>query len=417
MTTNSDPMFDSKSCNSTRLVKSAHVSRRDFMRVAGSLAAATAVLPCIATQAQAYSKQDGSSMVPFYIGTYFKNGVGGIYRSALSLADGSMAEPKLVASVENASFLAIHPTLDVLYAVSELRRGSEREGASVLAFKILPGGDLESIGRVSSAGDGPCYVSTNGAGTVAMAANYGSGSIAMIMLDENGSLRGEPFGVQHQGKSVDPSRQAGPHAHCILPDPSDTWACAVDLGLDQILVYRIDAAEGKLLAGQAPPLALPPGSGPRHLAFHPNGKRAVVILEMSSKIASLNWNALSGKFDIIEIVSTLPAGYDESNSTAEVLFHPSGKFVYGSNRGHDSIAVFAMDNDSGKLKLIDHTSTGGKTPRNFRLDPEGKFLLAENQNSDSIHSFKIDQETGKLTPTGNSISVVSPGCIKFFPSR
>ncbi len=351
--------------------------------------------------------------IPFYIGTYTSGSSKGIHRSELNLADGTMSAPKLVAELENPTFLAVHPTADVLYSISEVRRGGKRENAQVMAYKIAADGSLQELGGKPAGGDGPCFVSTDKAGKFAFVANYGSGSVSAYSLGEQGELLAQVSNIQHMGRSVDPARQEGPHAHCILIDPSEKYVCAVDLGLDQVIIYALDRGTGEL-KNTGEPFKATPGFGPRHLAFHPNGKHAFVIHEMASQLSSCTWDSTTGTMTEIHHLSTLPGDFKETTSTAEVLVHPSGKFVYGSNRGHDSISVFSFDSASGLLKLVAHTSTKGNTPRNFRIDPTGKYLLAQNQGSDSIYSFRINAEDGTLEQVGEPINVGSPCCIKFF---
>lgn len=350
--------------------------------------------------------------VPFYIGTYTAGSSKGIHRSQLNLMDGTMSSPEVVAEVANPMFLDMHPKLDVLYSSSEVRQDGKRENARVIAYEICEGGGLKEINSQPAGGDGPCFVSIDHAGEFAFVANYGSGSISAYSLGSSGELLTKVSSIQHVGKSVNPSRQEGPHAHCILIDPSDRYVCAVDLGLDQIIIYAIDRDTGALMT-TGNPLKATPGFGPRHLAFHPNGKNALVIHELASQLSSCEWNATSGILTEIEHHSTLPSEFSGTSITAEVLVHPNGKFVYGSNRGHDSVAVFRFDEPSGKLTLVGHTSTMGKTPRNFRIDPSGSYLLVENQDSDSIYSFRIDAEKGTLEQAGGPIHVGSPCCIKF----
>ncbi|MCR9291217.1 MAG: lactonase family protein [bacterium] len=347
-----------------------------------------------------------NNKLPFFIGTYTGGASQGIYRSELSLDDGSLAEPSLVAELTNPSFLTIHPSGNVLYAVSEVAE-SDRQ---VVAYRIRDDLTLEEIGAAASAGSGPCYVSTDHAGEFLFVANYGSGSIAAFRLKPDGGLGPLTSQHQHQGSSINERRQQSPHAHCILADPTDRFVCAVDLGTDQVVIYELNRESGQLQA-TGKPFKATPGHGPRHLAFHPDGKHAFVIHELTCMLSLCSWDAEAGRLEELQQISTLPVDMQSGYSTAEVLVHPSGKFVFGSNRGHDSIAGFRfMDN---KLSSIGHTPTSGKTPRNFRIDPSGKFLLAENQQSDSIVVFRIDPRTGELTHTGNTASVGSPCCIKF----
>ncbi len=282
------------------------------------------------------------------------------------------------------------------------------------AFRIEPAsGRLELLNQQSSGGAGPCHVTVDPTGRNALVANYGGGSVSVLPLGDDGKLGPASAFVQHQGSSVNPRRQQGPHAHSINLDPAGRFAFVADLGLDKIMVYRFDAAAGTLTPNDPAWAAVAPGSGPRHFAFHPSGKFAYVINELASSLTAFRYDAPRGALEEVQTVSSLPAGPVEGNSTAEVQVHPSGKFVYGSNRGHDSIAVFAVDGASGKLKLVEHESTQGKTPRNFGVDPTGRFLLACNQASDTIVGFRIDQETGALTPTVQTLSVPSPVCVKF----
>jgi 6-phosphogluconolactonase len=246
-----------------------------------------------------------------------------------------------------------------------------------------------------------------------LVANYSGGSVSVLPIREDGTLGAATAFVQHEGSGADQRRQQGPHAHSINLDAANRFAFVADLGLDKIMIYRFDPAAGTLAANDPAWATLAPGSGPRHFAFHPSGKFAYVINEMKSTLTAFRYEAARGALDELQTVSTLPAGPVEGNTTAEVQVHPTGKFVYGSNRGHDSIAVFAVDAASGRLKLVQNESTQGKTPRNFGIDPTGHFLLACNQGSNSIVGFRIDQQTGELTPTGQKLEVPSPVCVKF----
>jgi 6-phosphogluconolactonase len=223
--------------------------------------------------------------------------------------------------------------------------------------------------------------------------------------------------IQHEGSSVDPRRQAGPHAHSINVAPDNRFAFVADLGLDRVMIYRFDPQRGTLEANNPPWASLAPGAGPRHFAFHPSGRSAYVINEMKSTVTAFAYDANRGSLDEIQTVTTLPESFIGNNTTAEVQVHPSGRFLYGSNRGHDSIAVYAIDAETGRLTFVEHESTGGSTPRNFGLDPDGRYLLAANQASDSVVVFRIDAATGALTPTGHSIEVPSPVCVRIVPPR
>jgi 6-phosphogluconolactonase len=249
----------------------------------------------------------------------------------------------------------------------------------------------------------------------ALVANYGGGSIAALPIRDDGSLGEAATTIQHTGSSVNPKRQTKPYAHFIVPSPDNRFALTCDLGLDKVLVYQLDAATAKLATNNPPFGVVAHGAGPRHLAVHPNGKFVYVINEMGLTITTFSYDAARATLFEEQNVSTLPAGYSSSDkdSTAEIAVHPGGKFVYGSNRGHDSIAVFSVDAKTGKLTLIQHESTQGKTPRHFAIDPSGRWLLAENQNSDSVVVFAIDAATGKLKPAGQTLSIGSPVCAVF----
>jgi 6-phosphogluconolactonase len=299
--------------------------------------------------------------------------------------------------------------------VGEVADFQGKKAGAVSAFSVDPGtGKLALLNQQSSGGGGPCFVSTDTAGKHAFVANYGGGSVACLPIESDGRLREASAFVQHQGQGPTP-RQKQPHAHSIKPDPTGRFVMAADLGLDKLLVYRFDVAGGKLDPHDPPAGVLAPGSGPRHFAFHPGGKFAYVINEMKSTVTTFAYDAGRGALTEVQTVPTLPDGFAGNNSTAEIVVHPSGKFVYGSNRGHDSIAAFSIDGQSGRLTPAGHEPTGGKTPRNFNIDPTGTWLLAANQNSATVVVFKIDPATGKLTPTGTVANIPSPVCVKFLP--
>jgi len=352
----------------------------------------------------------------FWIGGYGP----GIYASRLN-TDGSMAKPRLVATQAKPSFFALHPKLDVLYVVTETAIDDKQRAASLAAYQFdraayqagdLPDLKLLNIERVQ--GNGPCHVTVDTQGKFAVVANYGSGSVSLFPIQASGGLEPESSTIQHQGSGPNSARQKGPHAHCSMVDPTNQWVLVADLGLDQVLVYRLDPQNKKLVPGPNPFLKLAGGAGPRHIAFHPDGKLLYVINEMGMTLTSASWDAQTGKLTEIATVKTVPEEQlQPSWSTAEVLVHPTGRFVYGSNRGHDTIALFAISPQTGAATRIENFSTLGKIPRNFRIDPTGQFLLAENQESNTIHSFAIDRGTGFLKPTGHSISTEKPACIKF----
>jgi len=354
--------------------------------------------------------QAKAQAVRVYIGTYTGPKSKGIYQLRLDLASGSLSTPELAGETINPSFLAVHPSRRFLYAVGE---AWGQAAGSLSAFAIAPDtGKLTLLNTQPTGGAGPCYVSVDKQGTNALVANYGSGSVCVLPIGKDGRLAEATAVVQHKGSGPNPKRQEGPHAHSINLDPTGRFALAADLGLDKVLVYRFDPAKGTLVPNDPPAASVAPGAGPRHLAFHPNGQFAYVINEMGNTVTAFRWDASRGTLGELQTVPTLPADFRGNSTTAEVQVHPSGRFLYGSNRGHDSIAIFAIDGEAGTLKPLGHQSTQGRNPRNFGIDPTGTYLLAANQNSDSIVVFRIDPQTGSLSPTGVTASVPSPVCVK-----
>lgn len=346
-----------------------------------------------------------------YFGTYTRgqDGSKGIYRSTLDLDTGKLSEPILVAEARNPSFLEIHPNGKFLYAVSE-SGGS----GSVSAYAIKPStGVLKLLNKQPSKGSGPCHVSIDHAGKNVLVANYGSGSAAVIPIQSDGSLA-EPTGfVQHEGSSVNLRRQKGPHAHSINVSADDRFAFVADLGIDKVMIYKLDIEKGTIVANNPAFGKVKPGAGPRHFSFHPNGKYAYVINELLCTVTAFAYDPATGALTEIQTVPTLPDGFDGSNTCAEVRVHPNGKFLYGSNRGHDSIAVYHINPAKGTLTFVEHETADIKTPRNFNIDPTGTFCLVGNQGSDSVVVFRINQNTGALEPTEHKISIGRPVCIRF----
>ena len=352
-----------------------------------------------------------------YFGTYTGAKSKGIYCWRMS-DEGKLTRVGLVAETANPTYLALHPTEKFLYSIGEVSKFGDKKAGGVSAFAVdAATGQLTALNSQSSGGTGPCHLDVDRAGQCVVVANYGGGSVEALPIQADGSL-GEPGTfIQHVGTSVDKARQEGPHGHCILVDPTQKFAVACDLGLDKVLVYKLDAAKATLTPNDPPFATIAPGSGPRHIAFHPNGKFAYVISEMLCTMTAFEWNSARGALKEIQSLSTLPGAVEKGFSTAEVYVHPSGKFVYGSNRGHDSIVVYACDAKTGKLTLVEHQNTQGRTPRHFAIDPSGKFLLAENQSTDNVAVFRIDQSTGKLTLTEEKLEVGSPVCAVFVQAK
>lgn len=349
-----------------------------------------------------------------YVGTYTKTGSRGIYSLRMDPASGALTAPALAAEAVNPTFLGTHPSRRYLYAVAEIGGSAGRPGGVVRAFAIDPeSARLDPLNQQPSGGSGPCHLTADRAGTNVLVANYVSGSVGVLPVGADGRLAEPSTVIQHEGRGPDPKRQAGPHAHSVNLDPAGRFAFVADLGLDKVLTYRFDPAEGKLWPHDPPAAQVAPGSGPRHLAFHPGGQFAYVINEMGSTITAFAYDAQHGVLREVQTVSTLPPGFRGSNTTAEVRVHPSGRFLYGSNRGHDSIAIFAIDADSGRLGAVAHEPTQGRSPRHFTIDPTGSYLLAANQDSDNLVVFRIDPQTGRLGPTGIKVQIPCPVCVTF----
>lgn len=347
-----------------------------------------------------------------YFGTYTDKSSKGIYVGAFDPAEGRLSAIELAAEAARPSFLAIHPRRPLLYAVGEVADFQERKTGVVRAFAIEASGKLRLLNAQPSGGAGPCHVAVEPGGRCVLVANYAGGSVASLPIEEDGRLKSPGSVVQHQGRGPNPRRQEGPHAHSINVDPTGRFALAPDLGCDKVFVYRLEAAAGRLVPHDPPAVTLAPGAGPRHLAFHPNGQFAYVINELNSTVTALAYDGAAGRLQVLSSVSTLPPDFSGSNTTADIHVHPSGKFLYGSNRGHDSIAIFAIAGD-GTLRPLGHQSTRGKTPRNFALDPSKQYLLAANQDSDTVALFRIDAQTGLLSPLGEPVAVPRPVCIRF----
>jgi 6-phosphogluconolactonase len=350
-----------------------------------------------------------------YVGTYTGPKSKGIYAFRLEPASGRCTPIGLVAEVKNPSFLAIHPSKKFLYAVSEISDLDGKPTGGVSAFSLdATSGKLSPLNQQSSKGAGPCHLVVDRSGTTVLVANYGGGSVASLPIGTDGKLGPAASFIQHEGHGVNPARQEKPHAHSINLDLGNHYAMAADLGLDKVLVYRLDPSTSKLTANDPPSASVPPGSGPRHFAFHPDGKHAYVINEMLCTVTAFDYDAAAGKLTPKQTINTLPEGESvkPEYSTAEVQVHPSGKFVYGSNRGHDSITVFAV-NDDGTLRWLDNTPSGAKTPRGFGIDPSGRVLLVGGQDSHGVAVFRIDPKSGRLTSTGQTLEVGSPVCVKF----
>ena len=353
-----------------------------------------------------------SDELTVYFGTYTDKGGKGIYLGHLDIASGKLRVAGVAAELENPSFLAIHPTKPLLYAVGEMGNFQGRKGGALSALAInSKTGLLTLLNQKSSQGADPCHLAVDRQGKSLIVVNYSGGSVASLPIQSDGRLGDATSFFQHKGASVNRERQQGPHAHGVTLDAAGRFAFVPDLGLDKIMIYRIDAATGKLTANHPAWASATAGAGPRHIAFHPDGRFAYVINELNSTMTVFAYDPAAGTLQPLQTASTLPEGFHGANTAAEVVVHPSGKFVYGSNRGQDSIAVFAIDAATGKINCIGHQSTQGKSPRNFAIDPSGAYLLAANQDSNNVVVFRIDPQSGKLHATGESVSLPSPVCI------
>lgn len=367
--------------------------------------------------AEAGSRVSGSLFV--YVGTYTRGESRGIHILRLDLQTGALSAVGVRDGVVNPSFLALHPDRPYLYAVNEISRFRDERSGAVSAFSLDPAtGQLKLLNQASSGGAAPCHLVVDPTGRNLLVANYSGGSVAVLRILEDGRLGEIRALVQHEGSSVDPGRQRGPHAHGVILDGANRRALVADLGLDKVLLYRFEPTEGTLVPADPPAVGLTPGAGPRHLALSPDGRWLYVINELDSTLAVFSRSAAGGALRKVQTVSTLPDDHSGQNSTAEVVVHPTGRFVYGSNRGHDSIAVFAVGPGDGRLRLVEHEPTGGRTPRNFGIAPGGTWLLAANQDSDNVVTFRIDPESGRLESSGHSATVPTPVCVVFLgPGR
>ena len=386
-----------------------------YAPVMRQLLCTTLLLALALTSMSAQPERAPAATTTVYVGTYTDAQSKGIYRLELDTAQGRLSEPTLAGEAVNPSFLALHPTKPVLYAVSETATVGPDKAGGVLSFTIGADGRLTKIDEQPSGGGAPCFIALTAGATHALVANYTGGSVAAFPIAANGGVGVASSIVRHAGSSVDPRRQTAPHAHSIVPMPGTSFVLSADLGIDRVLVYRFDPVRGTLTANDPAGAATTPGAGPRHIALHPSGDAVFVINELQSTIATFKWDATRGALTPVgEAVSTLPAGFSGATTTAEVVAHPHGRFVYGSNRGHDSIAAFSVGADR-RLTRVGIYPSGGQEPRNFAIDPSGMFLLAANQKSDLIALFRIDQQSGALTDTKVRVKVPTPVCVRFLP--
>jgi 6-phosphogluconolactonase len=337
---------------------------------------------------------------------------GGIHAYEFDTTAGRL-KPLNRAAIENPFFLALSPGHKHLYSTTATQFGG-KEKEQVAAFEIAGRGELKALNRQSTEGTASCYLDVDKTGKMLVVANYSSGSVASLPLKSDGSL-GEPASFfQHKGSSVNPQRQKEPHAHCIVVSPDNKYAFGADLGMDQILCYKLDPSNGKLTPNDPPFAKSPPGAGPRHLTFHPNGKRAYVINELLNSVTVFDYDADAGTLTARQTISTLPPDFKGTSYCADVKVTPDGRYLYGTNRGHDSIACYRIGED-GKLSLIAIEPSRGKGPQNLAVTPDGKWLLCANMSGNSIAVFQTDAATGRLKPNGEPVEQPSPSCIMLVP--
>ncbi len=386
------------------------LARRELLKIAGlgtlGLALPEFAFPYVG------APRPGELLV--YVGTYTTGKSEGIYLLRLNLTSGELKHVSTTKGVKDPSFLAIAPSRRYLYAVNEVEEFAGKKSGAVSAFAVdQRTGALRLLNQRPSLGGAPCYVVVDRTGRFVLVANYSGGNFAVIPVNRDGSLGEATDLKQDLGSSINAERQERPHAHCIVLDPANRFAYGCDLGTDKIMIFRFDSRRGKLIPNTKPSVEAKPGAGPRHLTFHPGGKYAYVINELHATVTAFARDRIKGNLNEVQTVSTLPRDPTVADSGADIHVSPKGRFLYCSNRGHDSIAAFKIDPRNGELTFIAHESTGGKTPRNFAIDPTGAFLLAANQKSDNIVTFRIDPKTGRLGATGHVAEVPSPVCLKF----
>ena len=379
-----------------------------------SLVLLSAIL--LSTLLASAARAEGKGKYLFYVGTYTEEGSKskGIYAYRFDSDTGQITSLGLAAETTNPSFVAVHPNGRFLYAVNEIQNYKGPNSGGVSAFSIdRSTGKLTFLNEVPSRGADPCYITVDKTGKHVLVANYTGGSIAAFPVLEDGRLGEASAFVQHTGHGTNPERQEKAHAHSIDLSPDNRFAMVDDLGLDELFVYKFDSANGSLTPNDPPFAKLDPGAGPRHFALSPNGKFAYVVAEMHSTVTVFSNDEKTGTLHPLQTISALPKDFAGRNDDAEIEMHPSGKFLYVSNRGSDTITVFSIDPAKGTLTPVAYTPTQGKEPRSFEIDPTGKFLFAANQKSDNIVVFRIDPKTGRFTPTGQVLDVGSPVCVKF----
>lgn len=386
-------------------------SRREFITAAGLGGVGLLLCPGIGT---ALGPKKNPESLMLYVGTYTSKKSEGIYVFKFDPRTGELSKVHTVENVIEPSFLTIGKSHKYLYSVNETEEFEGKKSGSVSSFAIdQNSGDLKFVNRQPSLGGAPCHISISEDEKFVLVANYLGGNVSVFPVERDGRLGTSVDVAQHSGSGTNADRQKSAHAHSIILDKDNRFAFAADLGADRVFIYQFDGAAGKLQPNRVQPFfQTRPGAGPRHFTFHKNGRIAFVINELDTTITSLAFDRKKGTLAEIQTVQTLPSGFSGPNTCADIHVSPDGKFLYGSNRGHDSIVVYRIDERTGNLQHVEHVSTGGRTPRNFTLSPDGKFLLVANQNSDSIIVFRVDEMSGKLSRTRFQAEVSMPVCLK-----
>jgi len=370
--------------------------------------------PLFSLGATPHSAKTSKRSYLVYVGTYTAQQSKGIYSYRFNATTGHLASLGLAAETSNPSFLAVHPSQNFLYAVSETGKFQNQSSGAVSAFAIdRSTGRLTLLNQVASRGADPCYVAVDKTGKYVLVANYGGGSVAVFPVLKGGRLGEATRVLQYKGTGANPERQQSPHAHWIDLSPDNRFAIAVDLGLDRLDLYKFDSTKGSLVPNHPAVVQVKPGAGVRHFEFHPSARFAYAVNEMDSSVTSFSYDPARGVLHESQTISMLPKDFSGKNDAAEIQVHPNGKFLYASNRGHDSIAVFSVDPAKGTLTPVEYVPTQGKAPRYFAIDPTGSRLFVANQNSGNIMVFHIDPVTGRLTATGQVLEIASPVCLKF----
>jgi 6-phosphogluconolactonase len=353
-----------------------------------------------------------------FFGTHSAGPEKGISVAHFNSKTGILTKPELLVEAPAPAYFIIHPNGKYLYVCNSNDFSKGYTGQTISSYRIDPEKEsLTLLNQQSSGGADPSYICMDASKKFVLVANYKGGSVAVIAINHDGSLGEMTTNIKHEGRSLDTVRQTQPYAHSIRLDPTNRFALVADLGLDKLFVYRFNSTTGSLESNDPPFIKVSPGSGPRHIAFHPNGKFVYLVNEMASTVITYAWDSATGKLTELQTSSTLPPDFNGKNACAEIEVSPNGKFLYASNRGHESLAVFAIDNTTGKISLHENIPTQGKSPRNFEFDPTNKWLIVTNHNSDNALVFKVDNKNGHLTPTGEPVPIVYPFGIRVLPVK